>query len=143
MLPAAACLLGRRNISDSEYSVSRTTERKGRPISVTDYVFSSKSMSSSFSCRKMIFKICFHEFPTYWRTQSRGINLRAFCGCTLLYMFGCIPLFSKFETVVPGIDSMTKMSAIALSRVFLLIGRLFVCDPQSFFFISEFFVIFL
>ena len=42
--------------------------------------------STSFSFRKMIFKIFFHEFqfPTSWRVQSRGITLRAFCGCTLL-----------------------------------------------------------
>ena len=66
---------------------------------------------------------------------SRGITLRAFCGCTLLFILAAYPIF-KFETVVPRIDSMTKMSAIAFSWMFLLIGRLFACDPQSDFVLS-------
>ena len=56
VLPAATCLLDRANIRGSEYSVSRSAERRGRPISVKDCVYRNIHFIIFF-VRKMIFNI--------------------------------------------------------------------------------------
>ena len=98
------------------------------------------SISSSFSFQKNDFQDIFSRISDFLAGAINGSILWLH---TAIY-FGCILLFSKFETVVPWIYSMTKMSAIAYSWMFLLIGRWFACGPQpDFFFIWEFFIIFL
>ena len=53
---------------------------------------------------------------------SRGITLRAFCGCTLLYILTAYLCFQIWNSgpSLPGIDSMTNTSAIASSWMFFL-----------------------
>ena len=61
----------------SEYSVSRSAERRGRSISVTDCVHFIISFVSKNDFQHIFFK----KFRLLGGWQSRGITLRVFCGC--------------------------------------------------------------